>query len=79
MTNEDRAARAAAAIQTYIEIVGDLPDESNARDLICDILHYINQDTERDFGVEACLEMAKGCYEEELENPDFDEEEDEDF
>jgi hypothetical protein len=44
MTNEDRADRAQAALDAYIDYTGDRPDESHFRDLLCDLRHLAARD-----------------------------------
>lgn len=44
MTNADRADRAQAALDAYIEFTGDQPDESHFRDLLTDLMHLAARD-----------------------------------
>lgn len=44
MNNSERADRAQAALDAYIDHTGDSPDESHFRDLLCDLMHLAERD-----------------------------------
>lgn len=78
MTNEDRADRAQAALDAYIEYTGDTPDESHFRDLLSDLMHLADRDgAGEDFtnkgqpmSFDKALDVARFIYSDELNNPD---------
>lgn len=44
VTNGERAERAQAALDAYIQHTGDRPDESHFSDLLCDLMHLMDRD-----------------------------------
>lgn len=68
--NADRADRAQAALDAYIEYTGDRPDESHFRDLLCDLRHLAMRDGAGEFmkrlTFDEANEMAGRCFEDEV-------------
>jgi hypothetical protein len=74
-TNEDRADRAQAALDAYIEHTGDSPDESHFRDLLTDLMHLAAREGAGDFGCprerdmtfREALDCAFSCFGDEVD------------
>ena len=64
--NEDRALRARAALEAYIQHTGDREDISHLQDLLCDLMHLADMEAaEREDSFEEALSSAVSCYLEE--------------
>lgn len=62
--NIERAERIDRVLLAYSEEVGELPDESNFADMLCDMMHYARQNKLK-FSAE--LERGRNHYEAEGE------------
>lgn len=74
MTNNERAARAEAALDTYIAHTGDVTDDCHLQDLITDLLHLARKRSgkrgkagQRKFAGEV-LSMAMKSFDVEADN-----------
>jgi hypothetical protein len=72
-TNDIRAGRALAALQSYVEAKGELFESSSSSeiaDLIADLLHLAVRTEEGDEAVERCLRLARMHFDAEHNNPE---------
>ena len=71
-TNDIRAGRALAALQSYVEAKGEVFESSSSEiaDLIADLLHLAVRTEEGDEAVERCLRLARTHFDAEHNNPE---------
>jgi len=71
-TNDIRAGRALAALQSYVEAKGEVFESSSSEiaDLIADLLHLAVRTEEGDEAVERCLRLARMHFDAEHNNPE---------